>query len=327
MPTISIIVPVYNVEKYVLQCLNSIAAQTFSNFECLVIDDGSNDNSGKICDEFASNDSRFQVIHQTNLGLSASRNKGLDLAQGEFVCFIDSDDYIAPRYCELLLKTIEEANSSIALIKCRSVAQDENQEKEEIQDYPCTDFVPRDRLIKYSFNNQLSPNLYAGYAWNKLYRSSFISHERFINTTCEDLEFNLRFYKRTEKLPVVNAIGYYYRQHDESITCRDPIAFRLKAIPDQFDYYNQYLSDEENSLKADILWFLFRKLCTLRLFSIKTDHENDVRNLSQLLYKQNIKEIKALLHWTKRRYILFAINCPFVHKVALNLHIIIAKYR
>ena len=94
MPKISIIVPVYKVEKYLERCLDSIIAQTFSDWECILIDDGSPDNSGKICDEYAEKDERFVVIHQENAGVSAARNAGLDIAKGEYITFVDSDDWI-----------------------------------------------------------------------------------------------------------------------------------------------------------------------------------------------------------------------------------------
>lgn len=96
-PKISIIVPVYNVEKYLRRCLDSIRAQTFTDFECICVDDGSSDGSGKILDEYAEKDGMFRVIHQANAGVSAARNAGLDVARGEYVCFVDADDYIAPK--------------------------------------------------------------------------------------------------------------------------------------------------------------------------------------------------------------------------------------
>ena len=93
---ISIICPIYNTELYLKECLNSILCQSYTNFELILIDDGSTDNSGIICDEYATKDKRIIVIHQTNKGLSASRNKGLEIASGEFITFIDSDDWIDP---------------------------------------------------------------------------------------------------------------------------------------------------------------------------------------------------------------------------------------
>ena len=91
---VSIIVPVYNVEKYVERCIESIIKQSYKNLEIILIDDGSKDNSGKICDEYAEKDNRIKVIHKKNGGLSDARNTGLNIADGEYICFIDSDDYI-----------------------------------------------------------------------------------------------------------------------------------------------------------------------------------------------------------------------------------------
>ena len=100
MPKISIIVPVYQVEKYLRRCLDSIVAQTFTDWECILVDDGSPDNSGKICDEYAEIDNRFRVFHQENAGVSAARNKGLDVAKGEWITFVDSNDYIEEDYLQ-----------------------------------------------------------------------------------------------------------------------------------------------------------------------------------------------------------------------------------
>ena len=106
-PEISIIIPVYKAEKYLRRCLDSVLSQTLSNWECILVDDGSPDQSGAICDEYAAKDSRFRVIHKPNGGVSSARNEGLDTAKGEFICFIDSDDWVGPKYLEHLhfLKT------------------------------------------------------------------------------------------------------------------------------------------------------------------------------------------------------------------------------
>ena len=112
MPKISVIVPIYKVEKYLNRCVDSILHQTFTDFELILVDDGSPDNCGKMCDEYAEKDSRVVVIHKKNGGLSDARNKGLDWvfanSNSEYVVFIDSDDYIDERYLELLYKSIAE---------------------------------------------------------------------------------------------------------------------------------------------------------------------------------------------------------------------------
>lgn len=103
MDVVSIIVPVYNTEKYLHRCIDSVLAQTYINFELLLIDDGSKDNSGKICDEYAAKDSRVQVFHKENGGVSSARNLGLEFAVGEYICFIDADDWVDAGYIETLL--------------------------------------------------------------------------------------------------------------------------------------------------------------------------------------------------------------------------------
>lgn len=107
-PLITVIVPVYNVEKYLRRCLDSIIGQTYQNLEILCIDDGSIDNSGEICEQYAARDARIKVIHQENQGLSTARNRGLDAAEGEYIAFVDSDDYILEdMYKKMLAKLLD----------------------------------------------------------------------------------------------------------------------------------------------------------------------------------------------------------------------------
>jgi glycosyltransferase involved in cell wall biosynthesis len=115
MPTISIIVPVYKVEPYLCRCIDSILAQTFTDFECILIDDGSPDNCPAICDEYAKKDDRIVVIHQKNKGVSAARNAGLDIVKGKWIGFVDSDDWIEPDMYEKLLKVCVEKNGDIVV--------------------------------------------------------------------------------------------------------------------------------------------------------------------------------------------------------------------
>ena len=123
-PTISIIIPVYSVEKYLSKCLDSIVAQTFTDWECILIDDGSTDASGKICDEYAQKDSRFNIVHQDNKGVSVARNTGLNIAKGEWISFIDSDDYIESQTYEELLQEIN--NNEIGIIQYGCIMENES---------------------------------------------------------------------------------------------------------------------------------------------------------------------------------------------------------
>ena len=123
-PLISVIVPVYNVEKYLRTCVDSILVQSYSALEVILIDDGSTDGSPQICDQYAQQDPRIQVIHQKNAGLSAARNAGIDICRGEYLTFIDSDDFIHERFVELLLNACLSNNADIAVGDLERVPED-----------------------------------------------------------------------------------------------------------------------------------------------------------------------------------------------------------
>ena len=120
-PAVSIIVPVYNTERFLNRCIDSVLAQTYSDWELLLVDDGSTDSSGSICDEYATQDSRIRVFHKENGGVSSARNLGLDYARGEWITFVDSDDYIAPDMIEKLYETQKRNNADITVCGYRWV--------------------------------------------------------------------------------------------------------------------------------------------------------------------------------------------------------------
>lgn len=124
MPAISIIVPVYKAEQYLPQCIESILAQTFADFELILVDDGSPDNSGAICDTYAQKDSRIKVIHKENAGVSAARNAALDIASGTYIMFCDSDDWVEPEWCQSLYDAIQKPNVVMAVCGYNSWKED-----------------------------------------------------------------------------------------------------------------------------------------------------------------------------------------------------------
>lgn len=207
-PAISVIVPVYNVEAYVRKSLQSIADQTFTDWECIVVDDGSTDGSGAICDEFAACDPRFRVIHQSNMGLSGARNTGLAVAQGRYIGFLDSDDYIHPDMYQVLLTVIEQTGADIAIVSTRQVANMDE----------C--FRPNPP-IKYRLMNCEQAFYYwfvkpFGQAqmemvWNKLYRRELIGDELFADVVpAEDREFNIRMCLRSHTVVRANQVLHHW---------------------------------------------------------------------------------------------------------------------
>ena len=173
MPELSIIVPVYKVEKYLPRCIDSILAQTFGDFELILIDDGSPDGCGRICDEYAQKDKRIVVIHQKNMGVSAARNAGLDIARGRYIGFVDSDDWIEPQMYEVMMDAIRENGADMAVCGVRYADEDGK-------------FTRADRLSEgvYSRDGLLEdvfamPNKLGGICCNKVFDASKIASVRF----------------------------------------------------------------------------------------------------------------------------------------------------
>lgn len=157
----SVIVPVYNVEKYLDKCLASILGQTFKDYECIIVDDGSPDNSNTIIDNYVKKDQRFKVIHQKNMGLSAARNVGLDIAKGDYITFIDSDDYIANDYLEKFASKITSTDADIVI--CGFIEVYAEYIKEVSSKSENTDEIKK---------NILADVLHA-YPWNKCYKKIY----------------------------------------------------------------------------------------------------------------------------------------------------------
>ena len=177
MDTVSIIIPVYNVESYLDRCVDSVLKQSFQDIEILLIDDGSTDKSGLLCDRWAEKDNRVRVIHKVNEGVSAARNIGLDQANGDYIAFVDSDDFIDANMIETLYNTLQIKHADMCI--CGFVFVDEfgNPLAEENQSSPITDEI----LTGFEVIQKLAGDRGWFYhlAWNKLYRKDLFSDIRF----------------------------------------------------------------------------------------------------------------------------------------------------
>lgn len=174
MINLSIIVPVYKVEKFLIKCIDSILSQTYENFELILIDDGSPDNCHKICDEYAEKDKRVIVIHQKNLGVSAARNAGMDIAKGEYIGFIDSDDYIVPEMYEMMINRMEKNHCDLVICGYDYVDEQGNVNRAfEIKE----DEVLSQREVMYK-QYDILPTIRFG-IWNKLFKRELIQNLRF----------------------------------------------------------------------------------------------------------------------------------------------------
>ncbi len=227
MPKVSVIVPVYNVEKYLQQCVDSLLAQTYKNIEIILVDDGAKDNSGKMCDELAQKDVRIKVVHKENQGLGYARNTGLEYATGEYVTFIDSDDYADVDLIEQLVVNIWENSADVCIggfERVDNVGQSLFIEKYQHKCY-CEDEVINNIFIKMFGSAPEKSDAIRMSVWNTLYSMKIIkehnikfpSEREFIS---EDIVFDTEYYPHVKKGVIVESIAYKYRVNPQSLTAK-----------------------------------------------------------------------------------------------------------
>ncbi len=239
---ISLIVPVYNVESYVRNCLDSLIRQTYSNIEIICVNDCSGDASGEICDEFAAMDNRISVIHKrVNEGLSEARNTGLNIARGEYIAFIDSDDWIDCSYVEILYDAICSSKADIVQCSYVRVANEAVTVQKNRQVGKKLNMTGRQAIKKLYSNTLTQPSIDYTVVWNKLYRRTVIERIRFPKGAIfEDQFFTYRCFERAERICVLDCLLYYYRDNGSSITKQEyNIRFQddIKAHEEQIEHF------------------------------------------------------------------------------------------
>lgn len=204
--------PVYNVEKYLSECLKSICNQTYKNIEIIVIDDGSTDNSGKICDDFSKNDSRISVVHQQNKGVSYSRNVGLSLANGDYILFVDGDDFVKENMIELMENAMLD-NYQYDLCVCNYNIYDKASNEQKL-----IKINKKDITLKDYCNQMLYGNSIEGFVWNRLYKKELLEKIKFDEDIflLEDLVFNVKYLKEINRICYINEPLYFYRIRSNS---------------------------------------------------------------------------------------------------------------
>lgn len=237
-PLISIIVPVYNVEKYLPRCLDSLAFQTLKEIEIILVDDGSTDNSGDLCDRYAEKDPRFHVIHQESAGLSAARNRGMEASRADWLMFVDSDDYVSPDFCLAPYTAARNQGADLVFFRRWRVTQHDIKLLR-VRGSGSSGCKTRPEAI-----SMLSlPGI--GYAvWNKLYKKSLFSGVRFPEGKgCEDLGTTYKTVLRASAVWYLDQPLYYHVQRPGSITATP----RLSQAEDRYELYTQMLRDLESA--------------------------------------------------------------------------------
>lgn len=225
MPQISIIVPVYKVEQYLHRCVDSILNQTFTDFELILVDDGSPDKSGQICDDYAENDSRIIVIHQANQGAATARNNGIKTAHGEYIGFVDSDDYISKNHFEYLVNTAIRENTDIVMCNYNFVDQNGNITRMS-HGFDTGTVFGRDEieniLYKNIFNNENTVGYFS--LWNKVFRKDFVTDNNILidknMSFGEDMIFIMDCFRFCKNIAFTENAGYYYEMLEDGLFSR-----------------------------------------------------------------------------------------------------------
>lgn len=214
---ISIIVPVYNVESYFPKCIESICNQTYYNLEIILVDDGSTDESGTMCDQYAQKDKRIKVIHKKNGGLADARNVGIEVATGEYLAFVDSDDYIHPQMYEIFYRGIQKNNAQMAVCQFQDVEENEVCFKTLKHKKEWIIIESEDEKFKYSLGDYTTVCFTV--AWNKLYRAELFKDIRYPYGKIHEDEFTTyKIIELCNKIVYTDEILYYYVQRKDSIT-------------------------------------------------------------------------------------------------------------
>ena len=242
-PLVSIIVPVYNAEKNLDRCIESILNQTYKAFELILLNDGSSDASGRICNDYAAKDKRIKVVHKENSGVSDTRNQGLALAKGEYIQFLDSDDWITPDATGLFIRTAKEYDCEMVIADFYRVIGERVAQKGAIDEDGVMD------QITFAENMMQKPaDFYYGVLWNKLYKRSIIEENQLRMDSsvswCEDFMFNLEYIRHVKHVYALKVPVYYYVKTKGSLVSQGmSVKKTIQMKRKVFAYYNDFYKD------------------------------------------------------------------------------------
>ena len=292
-PLISIVVPVYKVEKYIRRCVDSIMNQTYKEIEVWLVDDGSPDECGKICDMYAENDDRIHVIHKRNGGLSDARNAAIPKCSGKYITFVDSDDWVSTYYIENLVKAMIKDNSDLAISWFENVFEDvyiQNEPQNTLIGYTCLNSM--ECLEKMLYQDGIETS-----AWGKLYKTELIKDLMYpVGKLYEDIPVTYETVKRSKKIAVIGNVDYYYFQRADSI---QNVTFNSKKMDGIEHCHNmmEAVKMDLPKLQTAAECRYFSTVCNI-LFQIKDKKHETMR---QSLWNEVIKYRKDVMFNTEAR--------------------------
>lgn len=308
-PLISVIIPVYNVEKYLHRCLDSVIAQTYQNIEIICVDDGSIDESGRICDQYAVRDAHIKVIHQENQGLSAARNRGLDAAEGEYIAFVDSDDYILEDMYKRMLDKL--LNYNVDLCVCQW--QYEFSDGRQVVKKKNIDPTIYGRKTSLEFARFLYRGNYENgvvvAAWNKLYRRALLDTIHFEGRIHEDDAFNGRIMAKNISVYVMEEQFYVYAQNGDSLTNKPFSANKFFFLDVLAERRELFKSDAFIRQETELLYCnMYIEYCLrARKDGVAVSHPERYRQIFRKMFSSLRREGKANIKF-RLRMMLFSFS-------------------
>ena len=311
-PLISIIIPVYNVEKYLKECLNSVINQTYTNLEIILVDDGSTDSSGQMCDEFAKKDNRIKVIHKQNGGLSSARNAGLDVMSGEYLAFVDSDDMVDEAYIATLFDLIKKYDTKIAM--CYFQKFKNTKDIENFKNLDCKYFVlSSEEVFKYTFSFH---SMFMTVVWTNLYHKEIFANLRFSEGIL--FEYTDIYYEIVEQqninktIAVTNKKLYFYRQQESSIMK----TFNEKKLH-RINIATKFANKVENRYKN------LEKYCNFYKANIALNSFDEIKRQQDDKFGKYLEELRSIIK--KNFNFISALKINFKRALIVSLFIVSEK--
>lgn len=303
MPTISIIIPVYKVEQYLDKCVESVLAQTEKDLEIILVDDGSPDACPKMCDAWAARVPNIRVVHKANGGLSSARNAGIDVAQGDYIGFIDSDDYILPDMYECLLNALRANHADISICGYTYVDQVTGA-ADPVESGKC---ALKDEVLSREEAYEKINAFRSGYsfyvtAWNKLYKKEVFTNSRFPEGKLHEDEYSVHhFFRQCQRIATISKPLYMYVQRSGSIMNTGVSIRSLDAVNALYDRYTFFKKEGYGALAYDQLNAVFWKIYDL-LPLLPPGQKTSVWPVVQVVLKalireKNLRAGKLLLRW------------------------------
>lgn len=326
---VSVIVPIYNVESYLPHCLECLASQTYQNLEIILVDDGSTDSSGRLCDEYVRKDSRARVIHQPNKGVWSARNVGQDAARGSYLWFPDGDDYFHKDIVRMMYDAINHEDSDgnkpnmaiVDYIESRTFDEDVFSERK-----ACLKELSDENLISLFVSRQPKP--YLSFMWNKLYRRELVKDIRSGNYKyAQDHDFNLTVLVKGVKAVMVEQVLYYWMQRETSDMHQ--LDYQLiRAKDDSRIYYNHLLNLPKNKLmyRRYLLEWLYFWMAEWVYLTLGTEHERETQLECRSMVKKTWKSYlwcKEINNYRRRVKRLLRVRFPKLAHVFISADLLV----